>query len=104
MFQTTDPSERSQMRTQRSGPAVRNTPAPRRRASKKQAALAKANANAAAPGTVMMSPQMATISPAPAEVRISRTFTVWPVGTPFALASVESEYLPAATHVRVCCS
>ena len=41
---------------------------------------------------VMMSPQIATTKPAPAESRTSRTGTTWPVGAPRSAGSVEKEY------------
>ena len=44
------------------------------------------------PGMVMISPQIATMKPAPAERRTSRTGMVNPVGAPRALGSVVNEY------------
>src|SRR5690606_3738410 len=44
------------------------------------------------PGMVMISPQMTTTKPAPAESLTSRIGTVWPVGAPRRLGSVENEY------------
>ena len=50
------------------------------------------------PGMVMISPQMATMKPAPAERRTSRTGMVWPVGAPRWLGSVVNEYCVLAIH------
>ena len=41
---------------------------------------------------VMICPQIATMNPAPADSRTSRTGTVWPVGAPRRFGSVENEY------------
>jgi hypothetical protein len=41
---------------------------------------------------VMISPQIATMKPAPADRRTSRTGTEWPVGAPRRFGSVEKEY------------
>ena len=50
------------------------------------------------PGMVMMSPQIATTKPAPAESRTSRTGTMWPVGAPRRVGSAEKEYYVLATQ------
>jgi hypothetical protein len=47
---------------------------------------------------VMMSPQIITTNSAPAARRTSRTFTMWPLGAPRSLGSVENEYCVLATH------
>ena len=44
------------------------------------------------PGMVMISPQMTTIKPAPADSRTSRIGTAWPLGAPRRLGSVEKLY------------
>ena len=52
------------------------------------------------PGMVMISPQMATTKPAPAESLTSRTGTTWPVGAPRRLGSVENEYCVLAMQTQ----
>ena len=47
---------------------------------------------------VMISPVMTTMNSAPAESRSSRTGTMWPVGAPRLLGSVENEYCVFAMH------
>ena len=48
---------------------------------------------------VMISPQIATMKPAPAESRTSRTGTVWPVGAPRTVGSVVKLYWVLATQI-----
>src|SRR5262245_39110931 len=50
------------------------------------------------PGMVMISPVTTTMNSAPADNLSSRIGTVWPVGAPFLLASVENEYWVFAMH------
>ena len=50
------------------------------------------------PGMVMMSPQIITTNSAPAARRTSRIFTMWPLGAPRRLGSVENEYCVLATQ------
>ena len=47
---------------------------------------------------VMISPQIATTKPAPAESLTSRTGTTWSFGAPRRLGSVENEYCVLAMH------
>ncbi len=51
------------------------------------------------PGMVMISPQIATTKPAPAESRTSRTPTMWPSGAPIRVGSVEKEYWVLAMQI-----
>jgi hypothetical protein len=51
------------------------------------------------PGMVMISPQMTTRKPAPAESRTSRIGTTWSVGAPLRLGSVEKDYCVLATQI-----
>ena len=54
------------------------------------------------PGMVMMSPQIITTKPAPAESRTSRTGTTCPLGAPSREASAEKEYCVLATQIGSC--
>ncbi len=54
------------------------------------------------PGMVMISPVMTTTNSAPAESLSSRTGTIWPVGAPRLLGSVENEYCVFAMHTGRC--
>ena len=49
--------------------------------------IASAAGTRGRPGIVMMSPQIATTKPAPADSRTSRTGRMWPVGAPITVGS-----------------
>ena len=51
------------------------------------------------PGIVMISPQITTTNPAPADRRTSRIGTECPVGAPRRLGSVENEYWVLAMQI-----
>ena len=51
---------------------------------------------------VMISPQMATMKPAPADSRTSRTGSRWSLGAPFRFGSVENEYWVLAIQTGKC--
>ena len=54
------------------------------------------------PGIVMISPQIATTKPAPADRRTSRTGTEWPSGAPRRVGSVVKLYWVLAMHTGKC--
>ena len=51
------------------------------------------------PGMVMISPQITTTKPAPADSRTSRTGTECPTGAPRSDGSVENEYCVLAMQI-----
>jgi len=51
------------------------------------------------PGMVIILPQIATIKPAPLARRTSLTWTLWPLGAPIAVGSVEKDICVLAIQI-----